>query len=254
MALRNASLFLYGFQITELNRYVSFGTSAGETPGLDTARIATLNIGFYSLASLGLELARAMSAADPTHVYSFATDRTLAGGTQNRCTIATNFSYLSIYFATGNPANPASLLGFGATDLTGSTSYTSSSSAGTALIPNQIGYTFLSPTAIQKNFGVLNVAASGLKESIVFSLQSFWQVQFKYIPEALLDDTWLPLIQWLIQQREIDFTPDITDGNTFYTGTLEDPNQGLAFTLSEMLPQFPFQYQTPLMKFRVRPS
>jgi hypothetical protein len=105
---------------------------------------------------------------------------------------------------------------------------------------------------MQKNFGALNISASGLKEAIVFNLQSFWQVQFKYIPEDLVDSDWLPLIQWMIQQRDIDFTPNITDPSTFYTGTLESPNQGLDFNLSEMLPSFPFNYQTPLMKFRVR--
>lgn len=254
MALRNASLFLYDFEITTDNQFISFGTSAGETPGLMTTRTATLAVGFYSLTSLMIEIARALAAADTAHVYTVTANRSIAGGLQNRVTIATDFTYLSIYFATGNTSNPADLIGFGPSDFTGATTYTGAGSAGTALVPNQLGYNFLPTEAMQKNFGSLNISASGLKESIVFSLQSFWQVQFKYIPEATMQLSWLPLVQWLIQQREIDFTPDVTDPTTFYTGTLEDPNQGLELTLTEMLPNFPFNYQTPLMKFRVRPT
>jgi hypothetical protein len=247
MALRSASLFLYGFEITANNRFISFRAVALETP-----RTATLNAGFYSLSTLGDEIERALAAADPARTYSVTADRTVFGGLQNRVSIATNGTYFDLLFSSGNPSNPASLIGFDASDYTGSTTYAGSASAGTVLIPNQVGYSFLPTSAMQKNFGALNISASGLKEAIVFNLQSFWQVQFKYIPEDLVDSDWLPLIQWMIQQRDIDFTPNITDPSTFYTGTLESPNQGLDFNLSEMLPSFPFNYQTPLMKFRVR--
>lgn len=247
MALRNPSLFLYGLQVTTNNRFISFRAVSAETP-----RTASLNVGYYSLSGLGTEVARALAAADPSRVYSVTTNRTIAGGTQNRSTISTNGTFLSLLFSSGNPSNPASILGFNSSDYTGSTSYIGSSTSGTILVPNQLGYSYLSPTAMQKNFGVLNVSASGLKESIVFELQSFWQIQFKYIPESILDSTWLPLIQWLIQQREIEFTPDVTVPSTFFAGTLEGPSSGLSFNLSEMLPDFPFNYQTPVLQFRVR--
>jgi len=251
MALKNPSLFLYGLQITVENQNISFGTSSSETPGMDTARLAVLNVGYYSLSGLGIEVARAMAAADPQNIYSCTSDRSAAGGTQNRTTISTSGSYLSIYFGTGNASNPATILGFDESDYTGATSYTGTGTAGTPLVPNQLGYTYLPPETMQKNFGSLNISASGLKESITWALQSFWQVQFKYIPEDLLSD-WLPLVQWMIQQRELEFTPDVTVPNTYYAGTLEDPSQGLEFYFSEMLPNYPFNYQTPLMKFRVR--
>lgn len=255
MALKNPSLFLYGLQITVNNQNITFGTNSGETPGSGTARTAIIPVGYYSLTGLAIAVAQAITNADPTHVYSCTVDRTNSGGTQNRVTIATTNTYLSIYFNTGSVSNPATLLGFTGADLTGATSYTGSASAGTVLIPNQIGYSFLPTQAMQKNFGSLNVSASGLKESITFALQSFWQVQFKYIPEATMEASWLPLVQWLIQQREVDFTPDITAPTTVYTGTLEDPQNGLEFNFTEHLSEgLPFEYATPLMKFRVRPT
>ena len=246
MALANPSLFLYGFQITTTNQFITFGNAVSDS------RVATIPLGYYSLTSLGQAIITALTAADPTHGYTYSVNRTVSGGLQNRFTFTSSNTYFSIYFGSGNPSNPATLLGFAAVDLTGALSYTGSGSCGTTLIPNQLGYSYLSPNRMQKNFGVLNVAASGLKEAVTFNLQSFWQVQFKYIPIATADASWLPLVQWLIQQREIEFTPDISVPTVFYVGTLESPNQGLQLDMTEMLPDFPNYYQTPLMKFRVR--
>lgn len=253
MALKNPSLFLYGYQITPNNQYISFGTNSGEAP--PNSRTAVVPVGYYSLTSLMTAVASAMSTADPTHTYTLTADRTAVGGLQNRVTISTSNTYLSIYFSTGNPSNPASLLGFATSNLTGSTSYTGTSTSGTVLVPGtsvyNYGFNYLSPNALQKNFGKLNVSASGVKEAIVFSLQSFLQVQFQYITEANVTAQWLPLIQWMIQQRAFEFTPDITAPATFYQVTFEDPNSGLSMDLAEMLPDFPFYYKTPLLKFRV---
>jgi len=251
MALRNKSLFLYGFEVTSENRYIEFGAVIGEIPG-SGSRTAILNLGFYSLSSLGLEIERAMAAADPQRIYSVTSDRTYSAGLENRVTIATNGTFLSIYFLTGNPSNLASIIGFNTADYTGATSYLGATTTGTSLIPFYNAYTYLSPEMMKKNFGALNVAASGLKESITFSLQHFWQAQFRFIPEADIPTLWSPLVDWMIQQRELEFTPDITAGNTYFSGTLEGPNEGLDMTLTEQIPQFPFNYQTPLMKFRQR--
>lgn len=246
MALSSPSLFLYGLEITPNNRFITFGNAS-----LDM-RVATLNLGFYSLTSLGQEVVRAMTSADPLNTYSFSVNRNVMGGTQNRFTIASSAAFLSIYFSTGNPSNPATLLGFNVADYTGSTSYTGSATCGTALIPNQLAYTYLSPNKINKNFGKLNISASGLKEAITFNLQNFFQAQFKYIPSDTFDDQWETLVQWLIQQRELEFTPMISDPTTFYVCTLEDPNTGLELNFDEMLPDFPNEYQSPVMQFRVK--
>lgn len=248
MALKNPSLFLYGLTIDSTNQNISFqAVSMGPT------LTAVLTPGYYSLSTLMTLIEAAMAAVDSSNTYTVTADRTQSAGTQNRVKIATSGAFLSLLFSSGNASNPSSLLGFNTSDYTGATSYTGSASAGTSLIPNQLGYSFLPPQAMQKNFGQLNVAASGLKESVVFNLQSFWQVMFKYIPEVTMENTWLPLVQWMIQQRELEFTPDITVGNTFYVGTLEDPNQGLQFNFTEHLSEgLPFEYYTPVMKFRVR--
>lgn len=247
MALREPSLFLYNFEINTSNQYITFVNSTG-------TKTATIQLGFYSLNGLGNAIITAFQAQDTLNVYSFSVNRNVMGGTQNRFTLESSDSVFELLFSSGNPSNPASLIGFTTADFTGATTYTGSSTCGTALIPNQLAYNYLGPDMMPKNFGALNVSASGLKESITFSVQKFFQAQFKYIPESTLKSQWASFVLWQIQQREFEFTPEITDPDTFYVCTLEGPSQGLEFKFTEMLPDFPFTYTTPLLQFRVTPG
>lgn len=250
MALRSKSLFLYGLQITASNSSIDFRAVALETP-----RQATLRVGYYSLSSLATEIERAMQEVDPLRVYTVTIDRTTAGGLQNRITIATSGSVLELLFFSGPRAASAvaPLIGFLSADYTGAVTYTGASSSGTVMVPNLVGYSYLSPDFYQKNFGSVNISSSGQKEAIVFLVQEFWQVQFKYIPEDTWVTDWSPLMQWMIQQRPIEFTPEIDSPDDFFEGTLETTfadGKGLAFRGMEMLPRFPFLYDTGLMTFR----
>lgn len=252
MALKGQSLFLYNLVVTQNNSSLDF-QNASMGPYLQ----ATLKLGFYSLSTLLEEIARAMNAVDPSVVYVATANRGFVGGLQNRITIATSGSFLSLGFLSGprTGSTVAPLLGFLVADYTGATTYQGSSSAGTVLLPTYVGYNFLSPVFMRKNFGSVNVSASGVKEAIVFAIQKFWQVQFKFEPEAKMIAEWQPLMEWMIQQRPIEFTPDVSTPLTFYEGTLEataGDQQGMAYTFMEMLPSFPFVYDIGLMKFRQR--
>ena len=177
MALVAKSLFLYGFTVTELNSSIDFRAVLAETP-----RQATLRLGYYSLTSLATEIVRAMQEVDNLNTYTVTADRSYSAGTQNRVTISTSGTFLELLFDTGPRADStiASLIGFPIVDQTGATSYTGTSTAGTALIPTLAGYNYLGADFMRKNFSVVNVSASGRKESIVWQTQKFWQVQFKY--------------------------------------------------------------------------
>lgn len=251
MALRSRSLFLYGFEVTENNRSVDF-QAAPAGPELN----ATLRLGFYSLTALLAEMKFQMESVDPAdNTYTFVVDRTVSAGTQNRINISTDFTFLSINFATGSRATTsvASLIAF-VGDQTGATSYSNSASAGFTLLTEREGYNYLSPDFGRDIFGSVNISASGIKEAIVHSIQKFWQVQFKFIPEAKHISEWLPLMEWLIQQKLFEFTPEVTVPGTFFEGTLESTpasGKGLGFRHTEMLPAFPFFYDTGLMRFRV---
>lgn len=250
MALRSQSMFLYGFEITEFNSSLDFKASGG-----GPVLFATLTLGFYSLTALMAEIKRTMQAADPTHVYTVTANRNVLGGKENRVTISTSGTFLSLLFLSGprTGSNCASIIGFAVSDQTGSTSYTGTSTAGTSITTELTGYNYLSPDFMHTIFGAVNVSSSGIKEAVVFQIQKFWQVQFKYEPEAKWIVEWLPFMDWAIQQRLLEFTPEITSPNIFYEGTLEKTSaegKGLAFKPMEMLPMFPFNYDTGLMTFR----
>lgn len=249
MALRSRSLFLYGYQVTVQNNAIDFKNSGG-----GTVIQATLRLGYYSLTSLLNEIARAMNAADPTQNYFATADRTFSSGLQNRVSIGTTGSFLSLLFLTGprTSSSVAPLIGFTVADRVGSVSYQGTSTSGVILTPDYVGYNYLGPTNYKKVFGNLNISASGVKEAVVFQVQEFLQVQFKYEPESKIS-VWEDLMEWMITQKEFDFTPDSSNPSLFYNVTLEtssDDGKGLGFKMTEMVPQFPFFYDTGMMKFR----
>lgn len=250
MALKSRSLFIFGLQVSESNRSIDFRIA----PGGDEKQ-ATLPIGYYSLSGLLVAIKSALEVADLTNTYTVTADRTVSGGQENRITIATSGSHFELLFATGtrSASAVASLVGFTATDKTGATTYTSTSSAGQTVVSPFPGNAWKSPAVYKKNFGVLNITPTGRKEAIVYSTQRFWQVRFEYIPESQLD-SWVELMTWLISQKEIDFTPEIAFPEVFYQGSLEgtpDDPSGLAFSLNET-PRGTGLYDTGVLKFRVK--
>jgi len=254
MALKNKSLFLYGFEVDETNCSLDFIAASGG-PTL----AATLKHGYYSLNALMTEISRSMKEVDTTtgRVYTVTANRNVNSGTENRVTISTNGTHLSLRFASGPRAasSIANLIGFLIQDYTGATTYTGSSTCGTALVSTEVGYNYLPPELSKRVQGAVSISASGEKESIVFNRMKFWQVEFKYEPESKVVLQWQPFMDWCIDQKLVEFTPDITAPTTFYEGTLEKTSadgKGLAYQFKEMLPDFPFLYTTDMLTFRVR--
>jgi len=250
MALKNKSSFLYGFQVSSANSSLDFVASSGG-PTL----FATVATGYYSLQDLMAAVVAAMNITDGANTYSYSITRT---GTGNTVTISTTGTYLSLLFGTG-PRLATSIgptIGFAATDQTGSTSYTSTSSAGTYVFPALVGYNYLSPTFMQKMIGTPNISASGLKETIYFATHKFFQVEFKYEPELSIINSWAPLMQWAATGRPLEFCPDVTDPGTVFNCTLEKTSydsKGMGYQFKELLPDFPFLYSTGSMVYRVIP-
>lgn len=252
MALKKKSAFLYGLEVTANNRSIDFKAVSGG-PQIS----ASLNLGFYSLTDLITAIAAAMNSADFNNVYTVSVNRTVNSGTENRITISTNGSYLSFLFGSGTRAAStiAPLIGFTSTDKTGSTTYTGSFSSGTFVLPKEFGYNYIPQEMNRKVFGSLNITASGDKEAIVFQIQKFFQVQFKYEPEAYVISDWTPFMTWAIQQKPLEFTPDLSAPSVVLNCTLEKTgadSKGLSYMFKEMLPQFPFFYDSGLMTYRVK--
>lgn len=249
MALRQKSIFWYGITIDSTNRSIDFRTA-----NLGPIYQATLTLGNYTLSGFIAEIGKQLKAANSTTTFTVSLNRSF-GLTSNRLTLGSSTGFFQLLFGTGPrySSSAARVMGFTATDKTGLSSYTGTSNVGIYLLPEYKGYTYLGPDFMHTVFGALNVSARGDKEAIVWSIQKFFQVEFKYEPETKVITEWLPFMDWLIQQRPIEYVPDYTIPNTFYQATLESSpadGKGLAYTMKEMLPDFPFNYQTGTLKFR----
>lgn len=251
MALRSSSLLLFGYPIEVANQYIDFrAVNAG--PQLT----AVIPQGTYSLSDLLSLISAAMGAADGTNTYTVTADRTIAGGTQNRVTIATSGAYLDILFGSGThaAASCAATIGFNNSDYTGATTYNGASSTGSSILTTYPGYNWVAPTRNRTLFGKVNISASGVKEAIVFQLQQFFKVEFRFESESRVDALWQAFFDWAAQQRDIEFTPEVTSPTVFYNCTLESTEEaqdGLGWEMKEMLPEYPFLYQTGELRFRV---
>jgi len=254
MALRSKSLFLYGFEVTVNNQYIPFKNSSGGS--VINASIAT---GFYSLTSLIAAIQTAMNLSDPTNTYTVTADRSFSSGTQNRVSIATSGTYLSLLFSSGSLASASvrDLIGFAHTDRTGATTYQGTISAGTALQTDWYGKNYKPPASTLKNIGAVNISAKGIKEAITWSIMQFIEVEFENEAQAKVLAYWPQLIQWMIQQRPFDFTPETSSPSTVYSVTLDktgDDGQGLAMSMKELVPDRPFMFTTGQLTFRVIPT
>ena len=254
MALTARSLFLYDLEVRADNQNIPF-----RAVFLGAQLNGVVPVGFYSLTSLLSAIKAALEIADPANTYTVTADRTFVGGTENRITIATSGAYLDLLFATGTLAASSirDLIAFGIFDYTGFTTYTNGDSTGVALVTEWYGNNYQPPEVFTRNFGNVNVSASGIKEAITWNVQSFIGVEFKFEPQAKVLTEWSDLINWMIQQKPFDFTPEITSPSVVIEVTIEktsEDGKGLAFNMREMIPQYPFMYTTGAMTFRVKES
>lgn len=255
MALEGKSLFLYGFEVHDENKSIDFrvASDGGEL----TAELTT---GFYSLSLLLLEVERALEAADPDNVYPCDANRGIDSGLGNRVIINSSSAYFDLLFGSGTSSDTSaySLLGYAPCDYTGSTFYQNEETIGTFLIPELVGYNFLPPENFTTHEGVVTVAASGEKEAIIFSTQRFIDVAFKYEPEAKVITEWADFWTWSTQIKPFDFTPDYEnspcDVSSVTIERLSGNSSGLGWKMTEMLPNFPFMYQTGLITMRLTPN
>lgn len=252
MALTDKSLFLYGFQVTTSNQYIPF-----RNVNLGAEIDAVIPVGFYTLSTLATAIVLAMNTADPSNSYTCTVDRTFSSNLQNRVTIATSGAFLSLLFNSGTTSASciAPLIGFTtASDQTGSTSYQSSSTSGTALETSWYGFNYQRPEANLQTIGAVSLSASGVKETVYWSVQQFISVEFRYEGQAFVISSWLNLMEWMIKGQPFEFTPEVKTPSTFYSVTLEKSSKdgkGLGFMMKEMIPDFPLLYQTGPIEMRL---
>lgn len=258
MAINERALFLFGFDIDGFNQFINFKSTS-----LGPVLTAVLTPGNYTGTEFMAEIKSAMELADANFaakLYTVTLNRNISGGTSNLMTISTNGSFLSILFGTGPNAttNPSSIMGFANSDLTGSTTYSGFTNAGTILIPAMPTWNYLDPESYIMNDGTKNVSAAGIKETLVFTQMKFFQGQWKYITNK--NDTqltqWQAFLKYAVKQLKFEFTSSILEDPTvFFQCTLETTpgdGNGMGYKLNQMLGDGLYRfYDTGVMKFRI---
>lgn len=245
MALRKQSAFFYNFEINNTNFNIPFKVSL--VGGLKNGVIP---FGFYTLDQLATAIGVAMKQVDPPNTYTVTITRTSVGLVMsNRITIATSGIFLSLLFNTGATAATSirTITSYGAVDYTGATSYMNAATSGTYLVTDWFGNNYTPPQTFLRNIGNVNVSTNGAKEGIKWSIQGFISVEYKYESEAKVLVNWRPLIFWFIEQKPFEFIPEVNLPTVFFNVTLEkspEDGKGLAWSMKEMVPQFPFLYTT----------
>ncbi len=249
MAVRDKSLFLYGFYVDGTNKYLPFKAASGGPEIL-----ATIQPSFYTLRTLCTAIALALNTADTANTYTVSVDRTLSSNLQNRITISTSGIYLSLLFSTSTYAATSirDMINFGSTDRTGATTYTNSITSGTALQTTWYAKNYQAPTVNLRTIGATNHSADGSKETIWWSIQQFITAEFQFEAQANVLAYWAPLITWMVKGRPFEFTPETNAPTVVYSVTLEKSSgdgKGLGFMMKEMVPDYPFLYSTGPMEF-----
>lgn len=255
MALADIAMFLYGFDVSAANRYIDFKNVFG-----GSVLTAVMNLGNYTATEYMQEVKRALELADGVNTYTITMNRTINGGTENRIRIQTSGSFLSLLFGTGTSAasSAAPLMGFSLTDYTGSTLYTGSVTAGTALVPDMPTWSYLGPDDLFTNDGVKNITANGIKETLVFAQMPFLQGEWRFITDSngrTQQTQWRRFMKYATRQLKFEITPDIRFPTVFYGVTLEttpDDGNGMGFKFQQMTDVGLYKfYKTGLLKFRV---
>lgn len=254
MIFTNSS-FIYGFVITTSNNKLDIDEGSGETP-------ITLAVGKYSPNGLMTEIASKLNAAlDNTYAVTFnRSTRTV--------TISADADFdILISSGANSSLGVYTLLGLGASDRTGLSSYTGSLVAGSEYKPQFRLQEYVSTEHNKRAIdAAVNKSTSGEIEVVSFGEERFMKCNVLFITDVDqgLDgvirtdlsgvSNALSFMNALVEKQKVDFVPDIKNPGTFETLLLEKTegnDSGVGYELKEEYSRgLPGYFQTGLLTFR----
>lgn len=257
MSISTFSTFYYGHNVTTSNHKINFDEGSGELT-------ATITLGAYSLTDFVTAVQTAMNAAG-TYTYTVSVNRST-----RIITIATSDGNFSLLASTGsNIASGAwSLMGFDATDVSGSMSYDGDNASGSAYSPQFKLQDYVSTNEWKSaSSATVNKTTSGRVEVIKFGDEEFFEANIKYVTDISQPNNTLiknnasglsdlnTFMQYIINKRTIEFIPDIDTPATFEKVLLESApgfSDGTGYKLRELYARgLPGYYETGTLVFRV---
>lgn len=252
--------FYYNFLVDDSNRGLDFVDASGYHSILITK-------GGYTLSSLAVEIARAMTANSSSNNYLMSADRTT-----RRYTIESDGNF-DLPFLTGfsNAIGIFDLIGFSELDISGSDSYTGLFSAGKAYYPQFYLKNYIDAEDSQNPLSaVVNKSSNGENYEIVkFGSQNFYKFEILYTTNRMLGqnsvikenptgvDDLREFMKYCTKKYPIEFMKDISNREVYDKVILESTptNQdGVGFEISpdygQELPDF-YQLGGPLVFKRI---
>ena len=253
--IRTFSKFYYGFQVTQDERFISIDEGSGEI-------LIEVSIGDYDSSELATAIQTALNA-NGTNTYVVSFDRST-----RRYTISCDATFdLLIASSSALGQSIYGVIGFTGADLTGLTTYTGDSDAGSEYQP-QFQLQDYVPSDIFKRSAssTVNKTAKGTVEVVRFGIEKFIELNIKYITDIPMDgkvvknnpnglSDAIAFFDNITEKVKFEFMPDENDVNTFQTVLLESYpgfNDGTGYKLRELFAQnLPDYYETGLMRLRV---
>ena len=255
MSLSTRSSFFSGYTITAANNKLDFSEGGGELQ-------ATIAVGSFSMTTLLTAISNAMNTAGAL-TYTVTVSRAT-----RKYTIASTSTF-SLLALTGSRLgqSPWSLLGYSATDKTGSSSYESENASGVEFRPQFFLQSFIESAHNQDSVKtVVNESASGALEIVTFADTKFFEMNIRFntnvaqgsgnpIESNLTGLTELvTFMEFATTKGLVEFMPDRATPNDFFTIRLESTptdKKGTAFRLRELFDRGLAEYfDTGILKWR----
>lgn len=241
--LKTYSMFYYGIEVTEFNRFLDFQDADGNWT-------AKLELGGFTLTQLAKEVRRAMNASGTSKRYLVTVDR-LNRKIKIKSQDLTNFS---LRFGTGPNASLscALLLGFPASNTASLNEHESATAIGKVYFPQFYLQNYLSPTMNKTPIAAsVNTSASGkFVEVIGYNENRLFRFDLRFItnepqgPDSPIIENLrgvedaLDFLDYITSANPIEFMPDKSDVTAFYQGLListATSSEGVGF---ELEPEF----------------
>lgn len=255
MSLNTFSKFIYGFDVTDNNRYIDFNEGSGELT-------ATLNVGSYTLTELIAEVQNQMNATG-VFTYTVSVNRT------TRVITITSDSAMILLFGTGTnlERSASTLLGYDVSDTSSATSHVADSAIGYVYEPQFILQNYISDDDYQVSIdSVVNESTEGELEVIKFGTKKFIEMNIMYATNNSMDGKIIKnnasgvanlrsFMQFIVEKKRLEFIPDESNMSTFKKIILErtdEDSKGTGYKLKELYDKgLPGFYETGTLKFRV---
>lgn len=256
MIQTRSSFYYIQDSIDSENLWLDFDEGTGEIS-------AQVQAGSYTPTNLASAVQDALNDSISVNTYAVTFDRET-----RQFTISANNNF-DLLISSGSHAgtNVFSILGFSGPDLTGTDTYSGDVSVN-EYKPQFYLQDYIDQEDLRRSVqATVNKSASGTIEVVKFGTEKFFEFNIRLITDIDQGvNSWVEtnlngliearsFLRFITEKKDLEFIPDRTDKNTFYTVLLESTEEsrdGTGYRLKELYPQgLVGYYETGKLTFRI---